>query len=85
MNNLIQQLELYIDEKEKLKNKLFDKGFKTTEELNKFKSENSEDFNRYYYLFEEIRRIEWELLSPAERAEKEEQRKLSKLKRQGKL
>ncbi|WP_452220339.1 hypothetical protein [Lacinutrix salivirga] len=85
MDNLKQQLEIYIKEKEELKGRLFDRGFKSSEELNQFKIENIDDFNKYYFLFEEVRKLEWELLTPDKRAEKEEQRRMSKLKREGKL
>ncbi len=61
------------------------KGFKTSEELQEYKQNNIEIFNEYYEVYEQIEALEWELKTPAERKFIEEQRKLMKLKREGKL
>ena len=81
----MENLETLKDEFKNLKDELFENGFKTVEELKEFESNNSEKYNRYYFLQKEIEQLEWNLLSPKEQAEKLEQRRLSKLKREGKL
>ena len=63
----------------------YDNGFKKKEDLSKFIEENRDILEQSNNLKDQITQLEWELLSPAERAKKEQQRKLSKLKRQGKL
>ena len=63
----------------------YDNGFKNKEDLSKFIEENRDILEQSNNLKDQILQLEWELLSPAERAEKEQQHKLSKLKRQGKL
>ena len=68
-----------------LKSELFDQGYETKEELIQFESLNQEKFSRYYSLVKEIESLEWELMTASERAEREEQEKMSKLKREGKL
>lgn len=73
------------EEFKSLKEELFENGFKTIEELKEFETNNSEKYNRYYSLQKEIEQLEWRLLTSEEQAEKLEQRRLSKLKREGKL
>ncbi|WP_452602940.1 hypothetical protein [Pontimicrobium sp. MEBiC06410] len=82
--DLKEQLQVYKQRIEELK-PIISKGFKTDEELDLYVNENNLLFDEYYDLHEQIKTIEWDLMTPEEQSKKEEQRRLSKLKREGKL
>ncbi|RXM40858.1 hypothetical protein BOQ62_03835 [Chryseobacterium sp. CH21] len=76
--------ESYKKEIQVLKNKLFDKGFQTEDEIKKFETANKNDFDRYYFLVKEIEKLKYELMSPQEKKEYDEYMKKLKLKAEGK-
>lgn len=55
-------------------------GFKTSEELDSYKKENEIIFNEYYSVYNEIRQLEWELMTPEQQARAKEVEYLIKLK-----
>jgi division protein CdvB (Snf7/Vps24/ESCRT-III family) len=61
------------------------KGFKTSKELQDYRLKNIRIFEEYYDLGEQIEKLEYELLTPKERKEYDEYRRLSKLKAEGKF
>jgi spermidine/putrescine-binding protein len=61
------------------------KGFDSSQELQAYKQNNITIFNEYYEICEEIEKLEWELMTPAEREKEEETIRLMKLKRDGGL
>lgn len=60
-------------------------GFKTDKELDNFEKKNKIIFDEYYDNLDEIEKLEYELMTPKEREEYDEYRRLSKLKAEGKL
>lgn len=81
IRNKIKELK---KELEKLR-QITSKRFETSEELKNYVTENIESYNKAKEVQEEIEKLKWKLLSPKEKEEKEEQKRLSKLKREGKL
>ena len=77
LESLKKELEQYND--------LINQTFKTKEELRRFRENNLERFNQLIELKKQIDKLEWELKSPEEQAKILEQRRLSRLKREGKL
>ena len=77
LESLKKELEQYND--------LINQTFKTKEELRRFRENNLERFNQLIELKKQIDKLEWELKSPEEQAQILEQRRLSRLKREGKL
>jgi hypothetical protein len=61
------------------------KRFSNSEELQQYRIQHKSQFDRYYFLVEEIERLERAMLSPKEQARQKEVEKMSKLKREGKL
>lgn len=84
MNNKQEQLKklkIRLEEIEPILNKTF----KTSKELNSYVEKNKELYEEGKNLFDQIQQLEWELMSPEERAKEEETLRLMKLKREGKL
>jgi predicted transcriptional regulator len=77
-------LEQLKEEFEHLK-KIVMKRFSNSEELQQYRIQHKSQFDRYYFLVEEIERLERAMLSPKEQARQKEVEKMSKLKREGKL
>ena len=63
----------------------YDEGFSNSNDFDSFVKDNKAKLKEANELLERIKSIEWELMSPEERKKIEEQRRLSKLKREGKL
>lgn len=61
------------------------KEFKTSEELKRYVEENKHVYEEAHDIHKQVNQLEWDLLTPEEKARKEERKKLSKLKREGKL
>jgi hypothetical protein len=61
------------------------KGASNVEELKDYITSIQKEYDEYYENVSVIEKLEWELLSPKERAEKEELMRLLKLKSVGKL
>jgi len=61
------------------------KSFATDAALDAYEKEHQEIFDEYFENLEVIDALEWQLMTPQERAIKEEHQRLSALKRQGKL
>ncbi|MGH1385150.1 hypothetical protein [Kordia sp.] len=61
------------------------KEFKTSEELQRYVEENKHVYEEAHDIYKQIDQLEWDFLTPEEKARKEERRRLSKLKRDGKL
>lgn len=78
------KLEKLITRNEELKPIVF-KGAKTEKELDKYIKSIQKEFDEYYDNQEEIKQLEWELMTPEERAKEEEVMRLMKLKREGKM
>ncbi len=55
-------------------------GFKTSEELDLYKKENEKVFNEYYTTYNQIRALEWDLMTPEQQARAKEVEYLVKLK-----
>ena len=77
LESLKKELEQYND--------LINQTFKTKEELRQFRENNLQRFNQLIELKKQIDGLEWKLKSPEEQAQILEQRRLSRLKREGKL
>lgn len=77
MDNKEKLLE-YQEEVSILRNKLFDKGFQTEKELKEFEKNNKNDFDRYYFLVNEIRALKLELMTPEEKIEYYRQKEIAK-------
>jgi uncharacterized protein YaaN involved in tellurite resistance len=73
----------------KVKLKEFDpiveKRFKTSKELQSHVQKYKEIYQKAHDIGEQIEQLEWELMTPEERAREEEVLRLMKLKREGKL
>jgi hypothetical protein len=61
------------------------KEFKTSKALQKHVEENKHAYEEAHEIHKQIDQLEWDLLTPEEKARKEEIRRLAKLKREGKL
>lgn len=61
------------------------KEFETSEELQRYVEENKRIYEEAHDIHKQIDQLEWDFLIPEEKARKEERRRLSKLKRDGKL
>lgn len=84
MENKRQQLEQLKKRNEELKPIVF-KSFKTEKELDKYSKNIQKEIDEYYDNQEQIQQLEYELMTPKEREEYDEYRRLSKLKAEGRL
>ena len=57
---------------------LFKEEFQTVAEFQTFKDENKKDFEKYKNIIQEIKELEWQLMSPQERKEFQEYIKVEK-------
>lgn len=78
---LLQQLKKRFEELKPITTK----GFKTDRELDRYENKHKKIFKEYYDIGEQIEQLEWELMTPEERAKEEEILRLMKLKREGKI
>lgn len=79
-----QLLERLIKRNEELKSIVF-VGFNTEKELMDYREKIEKERDEYYDNQEQIQQLEYEFMSPKEREEYDEYRRLSKLKAEGKL
>ncbi|MDE5438015.1 hypothetical protein KRE40_07830 [Elizabethkingia meningoseptica] len=79
MNNLKDKLEVLKKRNIELSTKIF-VDFNTSEELQKYRNENIDIFNEYQDNLEQIRELEWELMTPEQQARDIEVRRLIRLK-----
>ena len=63
----------------------YDNGFSNNDDIERFMKENKSILEQSNQLRTQIEKLEWELKSPEEQAQILEQRRLSRLKREGKL
>lgn len=83
MEDKKEKLEKLIERNEELR-PIVSQGFKTDRELDNFKRKNHKTFEEYYDNQDEIEKLRYELLSPQEKENYDEYRRLSKLKAEGK-
>ena len=79
--------KVILQEKEKRMAELkpiISKGFSTDKELDLYIKKNKKYFDEYDALFQEIQQLKYELMTPKEREEYDEYRRLSKLRAEGK-
>ena len=83
---LITQKNQLLEELDKIKlNYNYDDGFDNKNDLETYVSENIVKITQLQKITKQIDKLEWELKSPEEQAQILEQRRLSRLKREGKL
>ena len=78
------KLEKLIKRNEELKPIVF-VGFKTDKELDEYRKKIHKERIEYYDNQEKIQQLKYELMTPKEREDYDEYRRLSKLKAEGKL
>lgn len=59
------------------------KGFPTDKELDDYKKKNQNIFNEYYFLFEQIQKLEYELMTPEEQKRYDKGMEFLRLKAKG--
>lgn len=82
MENKKQLLEKLQKRNEKLKPIVF-KSFKTEKELDDYSKKNQEEIDEYYDNQEKIQQLEWELMTPKEKEEREKLLRFLELKSKG--
>ena len=86
LKSLMGQKKQLLEELDKIKlNYNYNDGFDNKNDLETYVSENIVKITQLQKITKQIDELEWELKSPEEQAQILEQRRLSRLKREGKL